>query len=89
VVAIEDLNIQFTGGETGAGRQRREPVRAPGRSRGADRRIGLRQERDLRTLLRLHPERKTTMKGKVQVAGHDVLALKGKALNACAARPAP
>jgi ABC-type dipeptide/oligopeptide/nickel transport system ATPase component len=36
----------------------------------------------LRTLLRLHPERKTTMKGKVQVAGHDVLALKGKALNA-------
>jgi peptide/nickel transport system ATP-binding protein len=77
VVAIEDLNIQFTGGETGAGRQRREPV-PPGRSRGADRRIGLRQERDLRTLLRLHPERKTTMKGKVQVAGHDVLALRAR-----------
>ena len=35
----------------------------------------------LRTLLRLHPERKTTMKGQVQVAGHDVLQLQGKALN--------
>jgi peptide/nickel transport system ATP-binding protein len=30
----------------------------------------------LRTLLRLHPERRTTHEGKVQVDGRDVLALR-------------
>ncbi|MEK8049714.1 ABC transporter ATP-binding protein [Ideonella sp. DXS22W] len=34
----------------------------------------------LRTLLKLHPERRTTITGQVQVAGTDVLALKGRAL---------
>ena len=35
----------------------------------------------LRSLLRLHPEHKTTMKGQIRVAGQDVLALRGGALN--------
>jgi len=82
VVAIEDLNIQFTGG--------RKPVQAvsgvslsvrPGEAVALIGESGSGKSVTLRTLLRLHPERKTTMKGKVQVAGHDVLALQGKALN--------
>ena len=82
LVAIEDLNIQFTGGK--------KPVQAvsgvslsvrAGESVALIGESGSGKSVTLRTLLRLHPERKTTMKGKVTVAGHDVLALQGKALN--------
>lgn len=81
LVQIEDLNIQFTGGK--------KPVQAvsgvslsvrPGEAVGLIGESGSGKSVTLRTLLRLHPERKTSMQGKVQVAGHDVLALREREL---------
>jgi len=81
LVQIEDLNIQFTGGK--------KPVQAvsgvslsvrPGEAVALIGESGSGKSVTLRTLLRLHPERKTSMKGKVQVAGHDVLALREREL---------
>ncbi len=82
LVHIEDLNIQFTSGKkvvqavsgVNLSVRKGEAVALIGES-------GSGKSVTLRTLLRLHPERKTTMKGQVQVADHDVLALQGKALN--------
>lgn len=81
LVQIEDLNIQFTGGK--------KPVQAvsgvslsvrPGEAVALIGESGSGKSVTLRTLLRLHPERKTSMQGKVQVAGHDVLALREREL---------
>ena len=81
LVQIEDLNIQFTGGK--------KPVQAvsgvslsvrPSEAVALIGESGSGKSVTLRTLLRLHPERKTSMKGKVQVAGHDVLALREREL---------
>lgn len=81
LVQIEDLNIQFTGGK--------KPVQAvsgvslsvrPGEAVALIGESGSGKSVTLRTLLRLHPERKTSMKGKVQVASHDVLALREREL---------
>lgn len=76
VVRIEDLSIQFASGHkvvqavsgVSLSVQRGESVALIGES-------GSGKSVTLRTLLRLHPERKTTMKGQVQVMGHDVLAM--------------
>lgn len=81
VVAIEDLNIQFTSGSkvvqavsgVSLSVQRGESVALIGES-------GSGKSVTLRTLLRLHPERKTTMKGKVHVMGRAVLAMSQKEL---------
>lgn len=81
VVQIEDLNIQFTSGHkvvqavSGVSLrvQRGESVALIGES-------GSGKSVTLRTLLRLHPERKTTMKGQVHVMGQDVLAMRPKDL---------
>lgn len=81
LVQIEDLNIQFTGGK--------KPVQAvsgvslsvrPGEAVALIGESGSGKSVTLRTLLRLHPERKTSIQGKVQVAGHDVLALREREL---------
>ncbi|MBB2776060.1 UNVERIFIED_ORG: peptide/nickel transport system ATP-binding protein [Comamonas terrigena] len=81
LVQIEDLNIQFTGGK--------KPVQAvsgvslsvrPGEAVALIGESGSGKSVTLRTLLRLHPERKTRMQGRVQVAGHDVLALREREL---------
>ena len=81
LVQIEDLNIQFTGSK--------KPVQAvsgvslsvrPGEAVALIGESGSGKSVTLRTLLRLHPERKTSMQGKVQVAGHDVLALREREL---------
>ena len=81
LVQIEDLNIQFTGGK--------KPVQAvsgvslsvrAGEAVALIGESGSGKSVTLRTLLRLHPERKTSMQGKVQVAGHDVLALREREL---------
>ena len=81
LVAIEDLNIQFAGGKkvvqavsgVSLSVRRGESVALIGES-------GSGKSVTLRTLLRLHPERKTTMKGRVEVAGHDVLGMPQKQL---------
>jgi peptide/nickel transport system ATP-binding protein len=81
VVHIEDLSIQFTGGKkvvqavSGVSLQvqRGESVALIGES-------GSGKSVTLRTLLRLHPERKTTMRGQVHVMGVDVLGMPQKAL---------
>ena len=81
VVHIEDLSIQFHSGKqvvqavSGVSLrvQRGESVALIGES-------GSGKSVTLRTLLRLHPERKTTMKGQVQVLGRDVLAMSQKEL---------
>ena len=81
LVQIEDLSIQFTGGKkpvqavsgVSLSVRRGESVALIGES-------GSGKSVTLRTLLRLHPERKTIMKGRVQVAGLDVLAMTHQAL---------
>lgn len=81
VVQIEDLNIQFASGKkvvqavsgVSLSVRRGESVALIGES-------GSGKSVTLRTLLRLHPERKTTMKGKVHVMGQDVLAMPQKEL---------
>lgn len=81
LVRMRDLSVTFTGG--------RKPVRAvSGVSLDVRRgevlaligESGSGKSVTLRTLLRLHPERRTTLAGEVRVAGRDVLALSGRAL---------
>ncbi|MFN9212665.1 MAG: ABC transporter ATP-binding protein [Betaproteobacteria bacterium] len=81
VLTIADLHVTFTGG--------RRPVRAVG---GVDLTLargealaligesGSGKSVTLRSILRLHPARRTTMTGRIEVAGQDVLALGGAAL---------
>ncbi len=81
LVRIEDLTVTFTGGRAPVKAvngvslqvQRGEVVALIGES-------GSGKSVTLRTLLRLHPMRRTAMGGRVQVAGHDVLALSERAL---------
>lgn len=81
VVQIENLNVRFTGGKkvvqavsgVSLNVQRGESVALIGES-------GSGKSVTLRTLLRLHPEHKTSMQGRVQVMGHDVLTMSQKAL---------
>jgi len=81
VVQIENLNVRFTGGKkvvqavsgVSLSVQRGESVALIGES-------GSGKSVTLRTLLRLHPEHKTSMQGRVQVMGHDVLTMPQKAL---------
>ncbi len=81
MVVLRDLSVTFTGGRkpvqavSGVTLQvgRGEVVALIGES-------GSGKSVTLRTLLRLHPERRTRLGGEVRVAGMDVLALSGKAL---------
>jgi peptide/nickel transport system ATP-binding protein len=80
-VEIQDLTVTFTGG--------RKPVKAVG---GVDLKVqrgevvaligesGSGKSVTLRSLLKLHPPKKTQMGGRVRVGEHDVLALSGAAL---------
>ncbi len=81
LVDVRGLQVTFTGG--------RAPVRAVD---GVDLQVrrgevvaligesGSGKSVTLRSLLRLHPERRTVMQGQLQVAGHDVLGLSPRAL---------
>ncbi|MFY3382574.1 ABC transporter ATP-binding protein [Paracidovorax sp. MALMAid1276] len=81
MVELRDLSVTFTGG--------RRPVRAVSGVSLTVRRgevvaligeSGSGKSVTLRSLLRLHPERRTQWAGTVKVAGLDVLALSGRAL---------
>ncbi|MDR6213685.1 ABC transporter ATP-binding protein [Paracidovorax wautersii] len=83
VVHVRDLSVTFTGG--------RKPVQAVsgvsvdvrrGETVALIGESGSGKSVTLRTLLRLHPERRTRMAGTVRVAGHDLLAMKEGALSA-------
>jgi len=81
LVEIQQLNVSFTGGKAPVRAvngvslqlQRGEVLALIGES-------GSGKSVTLRTLLRLHPEQRTQVSGTVRVAGHDVLALRGRAL---------
>jgi len=82
LVQIEDLCVTFTGGKL--------PVQAVsgvtlnvarGQVMALIGESGSGKSVTLRTLLRLHPERRTQMRGKVLVDGRDVLALSPRELN--------
>ena len=81
MVELRDLRVTFTGGRkpvqavSGVNLtvQRGEVVALIGES-------GSGKSVTLRTLLRLHPERRTQLGGTVRVAGQDLLALSGRAL---------
>ena len=81
LVSIRDLNVTFTGG--------RAPVRAVngvdldvarGEALALIGESGSGKSVTLRSLLRLHPARRTTMSGRIEVAGTDVMALAPAAL---------
>lgn len=83
LVRVHDLSVTFTGG--------RKPVQAVSGVSLEVRRgevvaligeSGSGKSVTLRTLLRLHPERRTRIGGQVQVAGRDVLAMSGRELSA-------
>ncbi len=83
LVHLRDLQVTFTGG--------RKPVHAVNGVSLSVRRgevvaligeSGSGKSVTLRTLLRLHPERRTRIGGEVRVAGRDVLAMSGRALSA-------
>jgi peptide/nickel transport system ATP-binding protein len=76
MIDIRDLTVTFTGG--------RQPVRAlsgvtlqvaPGETVALIGESGSGKSVTLRTLLRLHPERRTQVSGAITVAGEDVLAM--------------
>ncbi|MFO6418822.1 ABC transporter ATP-binding protein [Hylemonella sp. W303a] len=81
LVRLRDLGVTFTGGRKPVHAvsgvtlniQRGEVLALIGES-------GSGKSVTLRTLLRLHPERRTTLRGEVRVAGRDVLAMSAREL---------
>jgi peptide/nickel transport system ATP-binding protein len=81
LIDIRDLTVTFSGG--------RQPVRAlsgvtlqvaPGETVALIGESGSGKSVTLRTLLRLHPERRTAVSGTIKVAGEDVLAMSPRRL---------
>ncbi len=81
LVIVKNLSVQFTGNRKAQALSQVSFDLAPGEVLGLLGESGSGKSVTLRTLLRLHPERTTHVSGSVQVAGHDVLNLQGKALN--------
>jgi peptide/nickel transport system ATP-binding protein len=81
LVSVKDLSVQFTGNRKAQALSQVSFDLAPGEVLGLLGESGSGKSVTLRTLLRLNPERTTQVSGSVQVAGHDVLSLQGKALN--------
>jgi len=81
LVAVKDLTVQFTGHRKAKALNQVSFDLAPGEVLGLLGESGSGKSVTLRTLLRLHPERTTQVGGSIEVAGHDVLSLKGRALD--------
>ena len=82
LVCVKDLSVQFTGNRKAQALSQVSFDLAPGEVLGLLGESGSGKSLTLRTLLRLHPERTTQVTGQVTVAGHDVLGLQGRALDA-------
>jgi peptide/nickel transport system ATP-binding protein len=81
LVSIQDLTVEFTGNRKAKALNQVSFDLAQGEVLGLLGESGSGKSVTLRTLLRLHPERTTRMGGSIQVAGHDVLSLQGRALD--------
>jgi peptide/nickel transport system ATP-binding protein len=81
LVRVQDLTVQFTGQRKASALNHVSFELAKGEVLGLLGESGSGKSVTLRTLMRLHPERTTQMGGVVQVAGQDVLQLKGRKLD--------
>ena len=82
LVSVQNLNVHFTGHRKAHALSDVSFELAQGEVLGLLGESGSGKSVTLRTLLRLHPERTTQVTGQVTVAGHDVLVLQGRALDA-------
>jgi peptide/nickel transport system ATP-binding protein len=81
LVSLKDVTVQFTGHRKAKALNEVSFDLAQGEVLGLLGESGSGKSVTLRTLLRLHPERMTQIGGAIHVAGHDVLSLKGRALD--------
>lgn len=81
LVSLKDVTVQFTGHRKAKALNQVSFDLAQGEVLGLLGESGSGKSVTLRTLLRLHPERTTQVGGAIQVAGHDVLSLQGRALD--------
>ncbi len=81
LVSVKDLTVQFTGNRKAKALNEVSFDLAQGEVLGLLGESGSGKSVTLRTLLRLHPERTTQVGGAIEVAGQDVLSLKGRALD--------
>ena len=81
LVSVKDLTVQFTGNRKAQALNHVSFDLAQGEVLGLLGESGSGKSVTLRTLLRLHPERTTHVGGAIEVAGHDVMRLQGRALD--------
>ena len=82
LVSVQDLTVEFTGNRKASALSQVSFSLQPGEVLGLLGESGSGKSVTLRTLLHLHPERTTRIGGRIEIAGQDVLALKGRALDA-------